>query len=109
MALSNFNNAFTKPSQLKAAILLIRLIRLIEANVIAIKIWFTPNLVALCHTVGKKVLMDLTIFWRFIYFATVLRPEYFVMLQPVNEDLITFDWFFNFFFVFSIWEVMFFC
>jgi len=27
----------------------------------------------------------------------------------VNEDLTTFDWFFNFFFVFFIWKVMSFC
>jgi hypothetical protein len=31
-----------------------------------------------------------------MYFATVLRPEYLVMLFPVNEALTTFDWPFNF-------------
>ena len=37
------------------------------------------KLVALCHSVGKEELMDLIMPWRFIYFETVLRPEYFVM------------------------------
>jgi len=31
------------------------------------------------------------------------------VLLPVNEDLTTFDWFFNFFFAFFIWKAMFFC
>ena len=44
----------------------------------------------------------------FIYFATVLSPEYLVMLLPVNEALTTFDWPFNFFFVIFILKVMFF-
>jgi len=48
----------------------------------AINIWLIPNLVALCHTVGNDELMDFTMFWQFIYFATVLSPEYFVMLLP---------------------------
>ena len=100
--LSNFSNALTKPSPLKAAILQIRLIPLIEANVIDIKIWLTPNFVALCHSVGNDALMDFTMFCLFIYFATVLSPEYFVMLLPENEDFTTFDLPFSFFFVFDV-------
>ena len=50
----------------------------------AINIWLTPNLVVLCHSVGNEELMNFTMCCRFIYFATVLRPEYFVMLLPVN-------------------------
>jgi hypothetical protein len=84
IALSSLNNAFTNPSPLKAAILQIRFIPLIEAKVMAINTWLTPNFVALCHSVGNDELMDFTMCWRFIYFATVLRPEYFVMLLPVN-------------------------
>jgi len=38
----------------------------------AINIWLTPNFVALCHSVGNDELMDFTMRWRFIYFATVL-------------------------------------
>ena len=68
----------------KAAILQIRLIPPIEASVIAINIWLTPNFVALCHSVRNDELMDLTMCWRFIYLATVLIPEYFVMLLPGN-------------------------
>jgi len=34
-----------------------------------------------------------------MYFATVLRPEYLVMLLPENEALTTFDWPFNLLFV----------
>jgi hypothetical protein len=49
-------NAFTKPSPLKAAILQIFLIPMMEARVMVIKIWLIPNLVALCHTVGKDKL-----------------------------------------------------
>jgi hypothetical protein len=44
----------------------------------------------------------------FIYFSTVFNPEYFVILLPVNECFTTFDWPFNFFFVFFILKVMFF-
>jgi len=33
-----------------------------------------------------------------MYLATVLSPEYLVMLLPENEDLTTLDWFFNRFF-----------
>ena len=105
--LSNFSNALTKPSPLKAAILQIRLIPLIEANVIDIKIWLTPNFVALRHSVGNDMLMDFTMFCLFIYFATVLSPEYLVMLLPENEDLTIFDLPFSFFFVFFILKVMF--
>ena len=86
IALSSLNNAFTKPSPLNAAILQIRLIPLIEASVIATNTWLIPNFVALCHSVGKDELMDLTMCWWFIYFATVLRPEYFVMLLPEYCD-----------------------
>jgi hypothetical protein len=56
----------------------------IEDMAIEIKIWFTPNFVALCHSVGNKILIDFTMPCLFIYFATVLTPEYFVMLLPVN-------------------------
>jgi hypothetical protein len=44
----------------------------------------------------------------FMYFAAVFKPEYFVILLPVNECFTTFDWPFNFFFVFFILKVMFF-
>ena len=84
IALSSLNNAVTKPSPLNAAILHIRLIPLIEASVIAINTRLTPNFVALCHSVGNDELMDLAMYCRFIYFTTVLRPEYFVMLLPGN-------------------------
>jgi hypothetical protein len=72
------------------------------------KIWLTPNFVALCHSVGNRVLTDFIMPCLFMYFATVLSPEYLVMLFPVNEHLTTFDWPFNFFFVFFILKVMFF-
>jgi len=75
---------------------------------IEIKIWFTPNFVALCHSVGNKVLIDFTMPCLFIYFATVLSPEYLVMLLPENEYFTTLDWPSNFFFVFFILKVMFF-
>jgi hypothetical protein len=74
----------------------------------AIYTWLTPNFVAFCHSVGNDELMNFTMCCRFMYFATVLRPEYFIMLLPVNEDLTTLNWFFNFF-IFFIWKVMFFC
>ena len=84
IALSNFSMAFINPSPLNAAILQIRLIPLRDDRMMAINIWLIPNLVALCHTVGNDELMDFTMFRRFIYFATVLSPEYFVMLLPGN-------------------------
>ena len=84
MPFFNLSSAFTKPSPLKAAILQIRLTPLIEASMIAIKIWMTPNFVAQCHKVGKVKLMDIMMFWRFIYFATVFKPAYLVILQPGN-------------------------
>jgi len=41
--------------------------------------------------------------------GTLLSPEYLVMLLPVNDALTTFDWLFNFFFVFFILNVIVFC
>jgi hypothetical protein len=101
IALSSLKNVFTKPSPSKTVILQIRLIPLIEASVMAINTWLTPNFVALCHSVGNDELMELTMLLWLIYFATVFRPEYFVMLLPVNEDLTTFDWFLTSFLYFS--------
>jgi len=63
MPFFNLSSDFTKPSPLKAAILQIRLTPLKDASVIAIRIWLTPNFVALCHTVGKDELMDLMMFF----------------------------------------------
>jgi hypothetical protein len=60
IALSSRNNTFTKPSPLKAAIRQIRMIPLTEAKAIAINIWFTPNLVALCLREGNAELIDFT-------------------------------------------------
>jgi len=54
------------------------------------KIWLTPNFVALCHSVGNRVLTDFMMPCLFMYFATVLSPEYLVMLFPVNEALTTY-------------------
>jgi hypothetical protein len=134
IALSNFSKARTKPSPVNEAILQMRLIPQKEDMAIEIRIWFTPNFVALCHSGGNKVLIDFIMPCLFIYFATVLRHECFVMLLPVNvamnecrtklacvllrEDatsnwlnkyFTTLDWPFNFFFIFFILKVMFFC
>ncbi len=107
--LSNFSTARTKPSPVNEAILQMRFIPKKEDIAIEIKTWVTPNFVALCHSVGNKILIDFTMPCLFIYFATVLRPEYFVILLPVNEYFTTLDWPFNFLFVFFILKVMFFC
>jgi len=64
------------------------------------KIWLTPKFAALCHSVGNSVPTDFMMPCLFMYFATVLSLEYLVMLFPENEALTTFDWLFNFFFVF---------
>jgi hypothetical protein len=89
-------------------ILLIRFIPQKDAMIMETNTWFTPNFVALCHWVGNKVLTDFMMPCLFMYFATVFKPEYFVILLPVNECLTIFDWPFNFFFVFFILKVMFF-
>ena len=81
----------------------LRVIPMIEAREMAVNTWLTSNLMVLCHSVGKEVLMDFTMYWRFIYFATVLRPEYFWMLLPVNLAM---D---ELYFVFFICKVMVFC
>src|SRR5660397_188611 len=109
IALSNFSKARTKPSPVNEAILQMRFIPQKEDMAIEIKIWFTPNFVALCHSVGNKVLNDFIIPCLFIYFATVLSPEYFVMLLPENEYFTTLDCPINFFFVFFILKVIVFC
>jgi hypothetical protein len=105
-ALSYFSKALTKPSPVNEAILQMRFIPQKEDMVIEIRIWFTPNFVALCHSVGNKGLIDFTMPCLFIYFVIVLRPEYFVILLPVNECFIALDWHFNFFFVFFILKVI---
>jgi hypothetical protein len=68
----------------------IRFILQKEDMAIEIKTWFTPNFVALCHSVGNKVLIDFTMPCLFIYFTTL-------------------DWPFNFFFVFFILKVIVIC
>ena len=40
--------------------------------------------VALCYTVWNDLPKIFTMFWRFKYFASVLSPEYLVMLLPWN-------------------------
>ena len=68
----------------------------------AINNWLTPNLMALFHSVGNDELMHFTMCWRFMYFATVFRPEYFVILMPGNVAMNELC------FVFFIRKVMFF-
>ncbi|MFW5759656.1 MAG: hypothetical protein ACOCXH_01605 [Cyclobacteriaceae bacterium] len=108
IALSSFNKTPVKPSPVNDEILLIRFIPQKEAMIIEINTWFTPNLVALCHRLGNRVLTDFMMPCLFMYFATVFKTEYFAILFPVNECFTTFDWPFNFFFVYFILKVMFF-
>jgi len=109
IALLSFNKTLIKPSSVNDEILQIRFIPQKEAIIMEINIWFTPNLVALRHSVGKRVLTDFMMPCLFMYFATVFKPEYLVILLPVKEALTTFDWFFNFLFVFFILKVIVFC
>src|SRR6056297_1115256 len=84
IALSSFSKTLTKPSPVNEEILQIRFTPQNEDMTIENKIWLTPNFVALCHSVGNRVLTDFMMPCLFMYFATVLRPEYLVMLFPVN-------------------------
>jgi len=56
IALSNFSKARTKALPVNEAILQMQFIPQKEDMAIEIRIWFTPNFVALCHSVGNKVL-----------------------------------------------------
>jgi hypothetical protein len=105
--LFRFSKTLTKPSPVNEEILQIRFIQQNEDITIKSKIWLTPNFVALSHSFRNRVLTDFMIPCLFIYFDAVLSPEYLVMLFPINEALTTFDWPFNFFFVFFILKVMF--
>ena len=81
------------------------LLRIIVGMGLTIIYWNLNNKLfgSLVRTNGRHAILALLQMFfvcLFIYFATVLRPEYFVMLLPKNEYFTTLDWPFNFFLIF---------